>query len=130
MTGILCVVGQRHLSNPRVKIPIGYVICSLSSGLFGGGIDMATGPTAAQGVKIRGKPPALSAQNTSKSPVESRVSDICGCWHVNRDESQDSEPGKVHRPPRLNPSLNHRGSPGGGYVMKRGRVTSPTPAYQ
>jgi hypothetical protein len=86
------VVGQRHLSNPRVKIPIGHVICSLSSWLFGGGIDMATGPTAAQGVENRGKPPALSVQNTSKSPVETGLFDICGGWHVNRDESQDSEP--------------------------------------
>ena len=117
MAGILCVVGPRHLSNPRMKIPIGYVICSLSGGLFGGGVDMATGPTAGQGVENRGKPPALSAQNTSRSPVKSRVSDSCGCWHVNRDESQDSEPGKVHRPPRLNPSLNHRGSLDGGYVV-------------
>ena len=130
MAGILCGAGPRDTSHPRMKIPIGYVICSLSSGLFGPGIDMATGPTPGQGVKIRGKTLALSVQNTSKSPVESRVFDICGSWHVNCDESQDSEPGKVHRPPRLNPSLSHRGSPDGGYVMKRGRVTSPAPTYQ
>ena len=92
MTEILCVVGPRHLSNPRMKIPIGYVICSLSSGLFVGGVDMATGPTPGQGVKNRGKPPALSVQNTSKSHVETGLSDVCGSWHVNRDESQDSEP--------------------------------------
>ena len=116
MAAILCGVGPRHLSHPRMKIPIGYVIFSLSSGLFGGGVDMATGPTAGQGVKNRGKPPALSVQNTSKSPVETGLSDICGSWHVNSDESQDSEPGRVHRPPRLNPSLSHRGSPDGGYV--------------
>jgi len=101
-----------------MKIPIGYVICSLSSGLFRAGVDMATGPTAGQGVKIRGKPPALSVQNTSKSPVETWLFDVCGGWHVNCDESQDSEPGRVHRPPGLNPSLNHRGSPGDGYVVR------------
>ena len=101
-----------------MKIPIGYVICSLSSGLFRAGVDMATGPTARQGVKIRGKPPALSVQNTSKSPVETWLFDVCGGWHVNCDESQDSEPGRVHRPPGLNPSLNHRGSPGDGYVVR------------
>ena len=78
---------------------------------------MATGPAPGQGLKNRGKPPALSVQNTSKSPVKTGLSDICGSWHVNSDESQDSEPGRVHRPPRLNPSPNHRGSPGGGYVV-------------
>ena len=48
-------------------------------------------------MKPPGEPYPRAVVNVSESPVESRVSDICGGCHVNTTYQGVDEPGGVHR---------------------------------